>query len=156
MHYNVAIKSIPACHVLSLRKIIPDYYAEGDMWQEMSRYAAKHQIPVSGVTFSIYHDTEYKEKDVDVELCAAVRTAGENTEGFTYRITEPVPFMASTMVYGAFSNIAGAYLSFAGWLQEDGRYRMSGPNRQIVHRGPWNEAEPENYLVEIQIPIEKI
>ena len=33
---------------------------------------------------------------------------------------------------------------------------MSGPNRQIVHRGPWNEAEPENYLVEIQIPIEKI
>ncbi len=51
MHYNVAIKSIPACHVLSLRKIIPDYYAEGDMWQEMSRYAAKHQIPVSGVTF---------------------------------------------------------------------------------------------------------
>ena len=61
--------------------------------------------------------------------------------------------MASTMVYGAFSNIAGAYLSFAGWLQEDGRYRMSGPNRQIVHR---NEAEPENYLVEIQIPIEKI
>ena len=73
-----------------------------------------------------------------------------------YRITEPVPFMASTMVYGAFSNIAGAYLSFAGWLQEDGRYRMSGPNRQIVHRGPWNESEPENYLVEIQIPIEKI
>ncbi|WP_347135255.1 MerR family transcriptional regulator [[Clostridium] symbiosum] len=156
MHYNVSIKSIPACHVLSLRKIIPDYYAEGDMWQEMSRYAAKHQIPVSGVTFSIYHDTEYKEKNVDVELCAAVRTAGENTEGFTYRITEPVPYMASTMVYGAFSNIAGAYLSFAGWLQEDGRYRMSGLNRQIVHRGPWNEAEPENYLVEIQIPIEKI
>ncbi len=46
---------------------------------------------------------------------------GKNTEGFTYRITEPVPYMASTMVYGAFSNIAGAYLSFAGWLQEDGR-----------------------------------
>ena len=68
----------------------------------MSRYAAKHQIPVSGVTFSIYHDTEYKEKNVDVELCAAVRTAGENTEGFTYRITEPVPYMPPQWYTGHF------------------------------------------------------
>ena len=65
--------------------------------------------------------------------------------------------MASTMVYGAFSNIAGAYLSFAGWLQEDGRYRMSGQDKQIVHQGPWNGGRGRrNYLVEIQIPIEKI
>ena len=61
--------------------------------------------------------------------------------------------MASTMAYGPFSNIAGSYAAFAGWLQQNSRYRMSGPDRQIVHRGPWNEDDPARYLVELQIPL---
>lgn len=32
---------------------------------------------------------------------------------------------------------------------------MKGENRQIVHRGPWNEENPQKYLTEIQIPLEK-
>ena len=62
--------------------------------------------------------------------------------------------MACTMVYGPFSNIAGAYLSFADWLQKNVRFQMAGQSRQIVHRGPWNEEDPKNYLTEIQIPLE--
>ncbi len=153
MHYNISIKSIPACLVLSLRRTIPDYYAEGDLWQELSAFAAEHQIQVSKNTFSIYYDTEYREKDVDVELCASVKKQGGNIDGFTFRNVEPVPMMACTMVYGAFSNIAGAYLAFAQWLKENSQYEMSYPTRQIVHRGPWNERNPEKYLIEIQIPL---
>ena len=50
--------------------------------------------------------------------------------------------MASTMVCGPFSHIAGAYMSFAGWLLLHGTYQMTGQSRQIVHRGPWNEETP--------------
>ncbi|GLB29714.1 MerR family transcriptional regulator [Lacrimispora amygdalina] len=154
MHYNISIKSIPGYPVLSLRRTIPDYYAEGGLWQELSGFAAEHQIQLSKSTFSIYYDTEYREKDVDVELCAPVKKPGKNIDGFTFRNVEPVPMMACTMVYGAFSNIAGAYLAFAQWLQENSQYEMSAPTRQIVHRGPWNESSPEKYLIEIQIPLE--
>lgn len=153
MHYNISIKSIPGCPVLSLRRTIPDYYAEGDLWQELSAFAAEHQIQISKNTFSIYYDTEYREKDVDVELCAPVKKQGENMDGFTFRNVELVPMMACTMVYGAFSNIADAYLTFAQWLHENSQYEMSSPTRQIVHRGPWNENSPEKYLIEIQIPL---
>ncbi|MFW6677154.1 MerR family transcriptional regulator [Lacrimispora sp. AGF001] len=153
MHYNISIKSIPGCPVLSLRRTIPDYYAEGDLWQELSDFAAEHQIQISKNTFSIYYDTEYREKDVDVELCAPVKRQGENIDGFTFRNVDPVPMMACTMVYGAFSNIAGAYLAFAQWLHENSQYEMSSPTRQLVHRGPWNESSPEKYLIEIQIPL---
>lgn len=38
--------------------------------------------------------------------------------------------------------MTGAYLAFAGWLQEHSQYKMTGQNRQIVHRGPWNEEAP--------------
>lgn len=156
MHYNVSIKSIPSYQVFSLRRVVPDYYAEGLLWKEMSAFADKNNIPVSNNTFTIYHDTDYKEKDVDIEICAPVARMGENIGGFTYRNTEPVPIMACTMVYGPFENIAGAYLAFAGWLQEHSQYKMTGQSRQIVHRGPWNEETPDEYLTEIQIPLRKI
>ncbi|BFL44772.1 MerR family DNA-binding transcriptional regulator [Lactonifactor longoviformis] len=155
IHYHVTVKSIPAYQVLSLRRIIPDYYAEGELWSELSAFALEQRVPVTEETFSIYYDEGYKEQNVDVELCALVKTPGNSCGEFAYRITEPVPSMASTMVYGPFSNIAGAYLSFARWLQKNSEYRMGNPTRQIVHRGPWNETSPQNYLTEIQIPLEK-
>ncbi|MDK2966254.1 MerR family transcriptional regulator [Lacrimispora sp.] len=154
MHYNISIRSIPGYPVLSLRRTLPDYYAEGDLWQELSILAIEHQIQLSKGTFSIYHDLEYKEKDVEVELCAPVKKLGKSIDGLMFRNVEPVPRMACTMVYGAFSNIAGAYRAFAKWLQKNSQFEMSGPTRQIVHRGPWNESSPEKYLTELQIPLE--
>lgn len=156
INYNVSIKSIPGCQVLSLRRVVPDYYAEGSLWKEMSAFASAHDLAVDSQTFTIYHDPEYKETDVDIEICAPVAQMGEDTGGFTFRCTEPVPSMASTMVYGPFEHIAGAYLAFAGWLQEHNCYRMGRHSRQIVHRGPWNEANPDRYLTEIQVPLELI
>ena len=154
INYNVSIKSIPSYQVLSLRRIVPNYYAEAQLWEEMSEFTKKNNIPVSQNTFSVFHDTDYKENDVDIEICAAVETVGENTNGFTYRKTESIPIMACTMVPGSFDNIAGASIAFAYWLQEHNQYLMTGQCRQIVHKGPWNEQNPDNYLTEIQIPLE--
>ncbi len=117
MHYNVTIKSIPSYQVFSLRRVAADYYTEGLLWKEMSSFAEKNNITVLNDTFSIYHDSDFKESNVDIEICAPVSQIGIDTNGFTYRNTEPVPIMACTMVYGPFENIAGAYLSFAAWLQ---------------------------------------
>ena len=93
-------------------------YAEGPFCGR--KCPASHRKPDTGSsdTFSIYHDREYKETDVDVEICAPVKKPGKSTEDFVFRLTEPVPSMACTMVYGPFSNIAGAYLSFGGLAAE--------------------------------------
>ena len=155
-HYHISMKSIPACQVLSLRRTVPTYYSEGDLWKELSAFAEKEEIEISSDTFTIYHDTEYREQDVDMELCAPVKKAGENREPFCFRMTEAVPAMASTMVYGEFSNIKKAYLAFAKWLQKNSNYQMSAPVRQIVHRGPWNENAPAKYLTQLQIPVEPL
>lgn len=156
LHYNISIKSIPSYQVLSLRRVVPDYYAEGLLWKEMSSFADKNDISISDNTFTIYHDTDYREENVDIEICAPVTQMGKAINGFTYQYTEPVSMMACTMVYGPFENIAGAFLSFAGWLGEHNQYKMTGQSRQIVHRGPWNEETPDKFLTEIQIPLSKI
>ena len=92
---------------------------------------------------------------MDMEICAPVPGLGEDGEGFTYRMVEAVPYMAGIMVRGPFENISGAYRGFASWIQEHNQYRMTGQSRQTVHRGPWNETDPQDYLTEIQIPLEK-
>lgn len=156
LHYHISIKSIPAYQVLSLRRVVPSYYSEGELWQELSAFVKQSHGEVSEEAFSIFHDMEYKEAWVDIELCAVVKKAGENQGDFIYRTVSPVPIMASTMVYGPFSNIAGVYLAFADWLQKNSQYNMTGQTRQIVHRGAWNEENPAKYLTEIQIPLERM
>lgn len=126
------------------------------MWKEMYTYALKNHIQVSDNTFTIYHDKEYKEKDVDIEVCAPVVKMNKSSQEFAFRNTELVPLMACTMVYGPFSNIAGAFLAFANWLEMHNQYRMGEHSRQIVHRGPWNEENPQQFLTEIQIPLKII
>lgn len=153
-HYNVSIKSIPGYSVLALRRVVPDYYAEGPLWKELAAFMAKQKIAVSGNPFTIYHDTDYREKEIDIEICAPVTQTGKSMNGFIFRQTAPVPIMACAMVYGPFENIGKAYLSFANWLSRHPQYQMGGHSRQIVHRGQWNEDNPEKYLTEIQIPLE--
>ena len=155
MHYDVAIKSVPAYRVLSLRETLPDYFAEGLLWQRMTEFVERSGIEPAGVSFALYHDRDYRETDVDVEVCAQVPQLGENRDGFTFRQAEAVELMAYTMVHGPFTRIAGAYASFAGFLERHGQYEMLWPNRQIVHIGPWNEEDPERYLTELQIPLRK-
>lgn len=154
LHYNISIKVIPEYQVLSLRRIVPTYYSEGDLWKELSAFAKEQKIEISNHTFSVYHDAEYKKQNVDIELCVPVSKPYTNIAPFCFRTIEPVPVMACTMVYGDFSNIKGAYIAFAEWLQKNSKYRMSNPMRQIVHRGSWNESDSANYLTEIQIPLE--
>lgn len=155
LHYNICVRSIPAYPVLSLRKVVPDYYSEGELWRELSAFADAQKAELTRNTFSIYHDTEYRETDVDIELCAPVKKMGTAEAPFCFRMTEAVPYMACMMVYGDFANIKGAYLAFAAWLQENSEYKMSDPMRQIVHRGPWNESDSEKYLIELQIPLSR-
>lgn len=158
IRYNIVIKSIPGYQVLSLRRIIPDYFCEEILWKELSEFVRSEDldIPQNSFCFAIYHDAEYKESDVDVEVCVEVGRAGENKNGFVYRTTEGVDTMACAMVYGPFENIAGGYAAFAHWLIQHSLYKITGQDRQICHRGPWNEEDPEKYLIEIQIPVKRI
>jgi DNA-binding transcriptional MerR regulator len=156
INYNVSIKAIPSYQVLSLRRIVPNYYAEGQLWKEIKKKKKNNNIYVSDNTFTIYHDIDYKENDVDIEICTPVDIMRECKNGFTDRKTEPIPTMACMMVYGKFENIANTYIGFANWLKDHNQYKMDGQSRQIVHKGPWNEQNSENYLTEIQIPLSEI
>jgi len=155
IHCNISMKKVPSYPALTLRKIIPNYFAEGALWAELGEKIERDNIrlPQNTLNFAIYHDSDYKEADVDVEVCTVLPEPAAHMDSVLFRETEEVETMACFMVYGPFENIGPAFLTFARWLSENDRYKMAGQNRQIVHRGPWNEKDPEKYLTEIQIPV---
>ncbi len=154
IHAGFTIKAIPSYQVLSLRRKMPDYFHEGLLWKELSAFVQKNNILISDNTLTIYHDPDYRETGVDMEICVSVPHVGENTDGFIYRHTEAVPIMACSMVHGPFENIGASYHAFAAWLQKHDKYQMGDTSRQIVHVGPADEEDCEKFLTEIQIPLE--
>lgn len=72
--YHVVIKELPEIIVASMRTIVPNYNALFDvipqMGLEMERLGCECAQPE--YCFNIYHDGEYKECDIDVEICESV------------------------------------------------------------------------------------
>jgi DNA-binding transcriptional MerR regulator len=155
---EVSFKSIPPLRILSLRKTIPHYHCEGMLWEQLFRFIEREHPELrqqSHRNLAIYHDEEHKEADVDVEVGVLVEWAGKNGDGCSFRETEPVANMACLMVHGPYENLERAYQSFACWLERN-QYRMTGLSRQICHKGPYNEADPDQYLTEIQNPVRSL
>lgn len=156
IHYNIMLKKIEECTILSLRRVIPRHMEEGLLWCELFQYAKKEHIDIfSGDNIAIYHDEEQKDCHVDVEVGICVKKAGKDKNGFHFRQLEGVECMACMMVQGPYENIESAFEAFAQWLENHEHYKMNGKTRQICHKGPCDEEDSKNYLTELQIPVKK-
>lgn len=151
---TIVLKNIPDKDVITYRKTVADYFCEGAMWGEFGELLKSAGVSFAGESFSLYHDTDYREEDVDIELCVV---AGKQevalTGGLVHRQVIGCDKAVSIIVRGPYENISYAYRRFAHWLENHEGYRMSGPTRQICHVSPVNTDNPEEYVTEILIPL---
>ena len=155
-YYNVTIKSIPSYPVISLRRKVDSHFDEGKLWSELMDFVHQEHIEFdrsSQNNVAIYHDDEHMDSGVDIEVCLIVKRLGKSKGAFTYRMLENIDKMACMMVYGPYENIAGAYYSFADWLDKIHPYTMGSPSRQVTIIDHEDTDNPEEYLTEIQIPL---
>lgn len=155
-YYNVTIKSIPSYPVISLRRKVSNHFEEGTLWRELMDFVHHEHIEFdrsSQNNVAIYHDDEYMDSGVDIEVCLIVKRLGKSKGAFTYRMLENIDKMACMMVYGSYENIADAYYSFADWLDKNHPYTMGSPSRQVTIIDHEDTDNPEEYLTEIQIPL---
>ena len=152
MDYNVEIKEIPAYQVISYRGSVPTYADEGMLWHKLGEFCQEKRLKCLEKCFAIYHDPEYKESDVDIEIVIEVADLANDDGDFVYKTTAPISECACLYVPGDYSNIAPAFTFLGEWIEKND-YRICGNCRQVSIRGPWNETDTDNYLVEIQIPV---
>jgi len=156
--YEMVIKSVPALRVASVRGIVPTYSQQGQLWGELEAYLAQNGVRPSGPCFARYHDTEYKERDVDVEACEPIdaNVTLRSTDRIKVYDLPAVNTMLSIVHHGAYNTLNQAYQARLKWMQENA-YRYCGPDREIYIKvsNPVRQDDP-SYVTEIQIPVEKV
>ena len=111
MNYSAIIKELPAVTVASMRTIAPSYNSYFElmprMGEEMKRQGAICAKPE--YCFTIYHDGEYREKDIDIEVCESVVKSCKDSDLVRYKKVTREPQAVCVLHKGPYSTIRNAY-----------------------------------------------
>jgi DNA-binding transcriptional MerR regulator len=150
--HEMMIKQLEPQLVAAVRDVVPHYPDVGGLINEVYAHLAQHGVQ-AGLCASIYHDGEYRERDVDCEgvvyLERPVPAAGRVK---VYEL--PATTAAVTVHHGGYSGLTEAYRELMGWIVASG-YKIAGPEREIYLRGPAAKGDQNdpNCVTEIQFPV---
>lgn len=153
--YNVTLKELPERAVVSVRKKIPSYDCEQQLWDILMRETAPLKLEPGEpcLTLAIFHDGEYKESDVEVEVQKTVKGSYPDTENVRFK-TVPAVRIASATYQGGYEQITEVNKAVAAWVQENG-YEFDGLSFCIYHVSPYDTSDPGQYVTEVCYPVRR-
>lgn len=148
IEYNVVLKNIPKRTVISVRKILPSYMDEAQLWEILYNYIEKEKISVleDCYAMAIYHDLEYKEENVDIEVQVSVSEKGEGTELIHFLEIESFP-VASVLFNGSYDKMIDVTKTAIMWMERNG-YHVLQPTFNIFHVSKAQDKDPRHWLTE--------
>jgi effector-binding domain-containing protein len=152
--YEIVIKKTPSQKVVSIREILPNYSATGQLFQKIAPYIFKSGSQIAGPPMLIIYDEGYKEKDVDVEVAFPVARDVPSKGDFKCREVSGYDQMATTIHKGSYETVGCAYSALGKWIGTNG-YQIIGPCREIYFTDPSSGTPPNEYVTEIQFPVAK-
>lgn len=155
MQYEVTLKQLPARTVASVRQILPSYEYEGRLWHVMMKETRDMPLQEADpcYTCAIFHNGEFKEADVDVEVQKTIVGDYPNTEHVVFKTEPPVQF-ASAVYQGGYDKINQVNQDVACWVEKNG-YEYAGPAFNIYHVSPHETQNPDEYVTEVCYPVRK-
>ncbi len=155
MEYNVTLKTLPERYVASVRRILPSYDCEGTLWGVLMRETAGMHLVDGDPCYcgATYHDAEYKEVDVDVEVQRTLRGRYPDTEHVRFKTVPPVTF-ASATYQGGYHKLRDVSAAVAAWVRDNG-YAFDGPSFFIYHVSPNETKNPDEFVTEVCFPVKK-
>ena len=156
-NYHMVVKKLPEAIVASMRKTVPNFQALfstiPEMGAQMERAGCVCAVPE--YCFNIYHDNEYKEENIDIEVCEAVTEMKEDIGDLKFKYIDEVPEAVCTMHKGSYKGIPKAYAAAIEFVENNG-YEIIDSARENYIDGLWNKDSEDDWLTEIQIPVKKI
>ena len=102
--------------------------------------------------FCEYLDGEYKETDIRIRHNEAVTAFGKENEHIRFKVL-PGTKVLSIYHKGSYAAIGEAYSFLVKYAEQNG-YTAAGLARECYIDGIWNKESEEDWLTEIQLPIE--
>ena len=152
---DVVVKKVEPIKIASVRDVIPTYSEQGGIWRELEGYLAAQRVRPVGPCLTMYHDEEYKERDVDAEVAEPITADLPETSRVRIR-TLPAAEVVCAIHRGPYTTLGEAIEAVIQWTEANG-YRITGPEREIYLQPGRNgsQTDPET-VTEIQFPVEKV
>ncbi|WJZ01806.1 MerR family transcriptional regulator [Corynebacterium freiburgense] len=149
---EVAERVIPAMTTASLRKIIETYHNEYVLWQEIEPLLQQADVtfPAGGISGAIFHDPEYRESDVDVEVWIQI-AHDFPTSGALQCTQVPEQRVVSAVLHGDYSQMPTATRAIGTYLAE--RNLETDKMFNIYHISPAQTSDPSRWVTEVCFPI---
>ena len=157
MKNEIFIKDIPSYIVYYRDGIIEDLSKITEFVLETGAECAKANPELKCITpdycYVSYLDGEYKEKDVKVRYAQAVEDFGNETNRVKFMKSNPI---TAVCIYhkGSYNNFRELYEIILKYIEENDYEIIDNP-RECYIDGCWNKENEEDYLTEIQFPVNK-
>ncbi len=164
--YEVVVKSLPSQPAAGIRQIVPhlsemNYYCKA-MYTELYKRLKIAKLPPLDPEIVLYHTTEYREENVEVEVTVAIsekdleRPIGKDL--FERRILPEEKLAACVIFEGVLSEMEPAVLALLTYIGTN-NHMANGPLREVHLSGPahpLDQPDPKTSIVELQVPIAKL
>lgn len=164
--YDVLLKPVEPQTVAAIREVLPVGSDVGRLFYDIESYLGEHKAPFAGYPMSIWHDSEYRERDLDAEAAIPVGLSTIQDNRISLRQLPGFETVASVVHRGSYDTIMEAYSAVGKWIEANG-YRIAGPGREVYLRYGPSGAEveypsasltddPAQFVTEVQFPVEKV
>jgi DNA-binding transcriptional MerR regulator len=153
--YEVLLKQVDALLVASCREIVPLDERLGQVYGKIAAYLEQQRVQPGQPALLLLHSRSEQHDDglsIDAEAAIPLPTALPGNEQIAIR-TLPGGWIASTIHTGDDLFLGQAYVALYRWMKDNG-YQPTGSPRQLRLRHG-EHMEPNQYVTEVQFPIEK-
>jgi effector-binding domain-containing protein len=127
-----------------------------EMWEKdnehIDKMGGKRTIPCMMLYHIGWGDMD-SSSILDVEVAEPITKRLPESETVKIYELPAIDKMVCIVHKGPFSTISGTYEALYDWIRQN-KYRICGPLREIYHKGEWITDNPEEYITELQVPIE--
>jgi DNA-binding transcriptional MerR regulator len=152
--YDVVLKKVAPVRMASVRAVVANYGAQGELWSELEAYLAEQNVKPVAPCLTVDHNEGYTERDVDLEVCEVIDAPLAETPRVRVYELPAVEQMACTVHRGPFNQLSQGYQALMHWADANG-YRFCGPSRE-VYLQVGGSGDGALNIAEIQIPVEKV
>lgn len=154
-HYQEQRVLEPAMTVAALRRVLPSYEDEGTLWQEIGplmersgTHMSGHDEGIGGATF---HDPEYRETDVDIEVWLQVKAPFTLVAPLECREI-PAREVVVARLQGSYDGMSEVTAALGTYIAA--RTLSAGPMFNIYWVGPVQNPDPSAWVTDVCFPIE--
>ena len=160
---DVVVRPVAPQLVARLRVVVPDTSDTHLLFEEVERHVGQYGARASAPPLALFHDGEYREQDIDLEVAIPLKAAIPSTHRIQVGELPGEASMACLVHTGSYDTIGAASEALLAWIEAHG-YQIAGPVREVYLRFNADGLEvplPEAYLAgaaaefvtEVQLPV---